>query len=79
MKVLFVGNANPAFSLVDTPAVAAALKKIPLIVSLSPYMDETAALAHYILPNHSFLERYEDVPGAAGFPKPILGPGPARW
>jgi anaerobic selenocysteine-containing dehydrogenase len=73
VKVLFVGNANPAFSLVDTPAVAAALKKIPLIVSLSPYMDETAAQAHYILPNHSFLERYEDVPGAAGFPKPILG------
>jgi len=42
-------------------------------VSCSPYLDETAELAHYILPNHSFLERYEDVPGAAGFPKPILG------
>jgi anaerobic selenocysteine-containing dehydrogenase len=73
VKALFVGSANPAFSLVDSQATATALKKIPLIVSLSPYLDETAALAHYILPNHSFLERYEDVPGAAGFPKPILG------
>ncbi len=73
VKALFVSSANPAFSLVDSQAAAAALKKIPLIVSCSPYLDETAALAHYILPNHSFLERYEDVPGAAGFPKPILG------
>jgi anaerobic selenocysteine-containing dehydrogenase len=73
VKVLFVGSANPAYSLVDTQAAEAALKKIPLVVSFSPYMDETAALAHYVLPNHSFLERWEDVPGAAGFPRPILG------
>jgi anaerobic selenocysteine-containing dehydrogenase len=73
VKALFVSNANPAYSLVDTQAVETALKKIPLIVSFSPYLDETAALAHYILPNHSFLERWEDVPGAAGFPRPILG------
>jgi anaerobic selenocysteine-containing dehydrogenase len=36
-------------------------------------MDETAAMAHYILPSHAHLERYEDVPAALGFPKPILG------
>jgi anaerobic selenocysteine-containing dehydrogenase len=35
-------------------------------------MDETAAQADLILPNHMFLERYEDVPFARGFPKPIL-------
>ena len=26
-----------------------------------------------LLPNHIFLERYEDVPAALGFPKPIIG------
>jgi anaerobic selenocysteine-containing dehydrogenase len=36
-------------------------------------MDETAAQADLILPNHIYLERYEDVPYARGFPKPIVG------
>jgi anaerobic selenocysteine-containing dehydrogenase len=36
-------------------------------------MDETTELADMVLPNHVFLERYEDVPAALGFPKPIIG------
>ncbi len=36
-------------------------------------MDETAAQADLILPNHIYLERYEDVPFARGFPQPIVG------
>jgi anaerobic selenocysteine-containing dehydrogenase len=73
VQALFVSGANPIYSLADTKAVAQAFAKIPLIVSLSSYMDETAAMAHYILPSHAHLERYEDVPAALGFPKPILG------
>jgi len=73
VQVLFVNHANPAFSLVDTARVGKSLKKIPLIVSFSSFMDETAALAHYILPNHIYLERFEDVPASQGFPKPFIG------
>jgi anaerobic selenocysteine-containing dehydrogenase len=73
VQALFVNSANPAFSLVDTAKVEKGLKKIPLIVSFSAFMDETSALAHYILPNHVYLERFEDVPAAQGFPKPIIG------
>jgi anaerobic selenocysteine-containing dehydrogenase len=73
VQALFVSSANPAYSLVDTPSVTQAFKRIPLIVSFSSYMDETAAMAHYILPNHTYLERFEDVPAALGFPKPIIG------
>ena len=72
VQVLFVSGANPAYSMPDTGATAAALEKIPLVVSFSSYMDETAALADMILPNHMYLERYEDVPIASGFPKPII-------
>jgi anaerobic selenocysteine-containing dehydrogenase len=36
-------------------------------------MDETAAGADLILPNHVFLERFEDVPVARGYPKPFIG------
>jgi len=57
----------------DTQEVVKAFDKIPLVVSFSSYMDETAAQADLILPNHIYLERYEDVPFARGFPKPIIG------
>jgi anaerobic selenocysteine-containing dehydrogenase len=73
VQVLFVNSANPAYSLMDTPKVEKGLKKIPLIVSFSAFLDETAAMAHYILPNHVYLERFEDVPAAQSFPRPIIG------
>ncbi len=72
MQVLFVSSANPVYSMTDTAAVNKALDKIPLVVSFSSYMDETAARANLILPSHIYLERYEDVPFARGFPQPII-------
>jgi anaerobic selenocysteine-containing dehydrogenase len=71
--MLLVSGANPVYTMADTQAVVKAFEKIPLVVSFSSYMDETAAQADLILPNHIYLERYEDVPFARGFPKPILG------
>ncbi|MCK4984006.1 MAG: molybdopterin-dependent oxidoreductase, partial [Desulfobacterales bacterium] len=73
VEVLFVADTNPIYSLQDTEAVKKAFEKIPFVVSFSSYMDETTALADLLLPNHVFLERYEDVPAARGFPKPIIG------
>jgi anaerobic selenocysteine-containing dehydrogenase len=72
LQVLFVSGTNPMYSMPDTQAVTQAFEKIPLIVSFSSYMDETAAQADMILPNHIYLERYEDVPIARGFPMPII-------
>jgi len=72
VQLLFVSDANPVYTMADSQAVLKAFEKIPLVVSFSSYMDETAAQADLILPNHVFLERYEDVPAARGFPKPIL-------
>ena len=72
LQVLFVADANPAYALPDTAAAAKAFEKIPMVVSFSSYMDETSALADMLLPNHMFLERYQDVAGAHGFPKPVI-------
>ena len=72
VEVLFVADANPVHSLQDSEAVKKAIDKIPLVVSFSSFMDETAAMADLLLPNHVFLERYEDVPAALGFPMPII-------
>jgi len=72
VQVLFVSRANPVYTMPDTRAVIKAFEKIPLIVSFSSYMDETAARADLILPDHIYLERFEDVPIARGFPNPIV-------
>ena len=73
VEVLFVYDANPVYSLPDTASTKKAFEKIPFVVSFSSYVDETTALADLLLPNHIYLERYEDIPAALGFPKPIIG------
>ncbi len=73
VQALFVTHANPMYTLPDTAATKAAFDRIPLVVSFSSYMDETAAYSDYILPNHTFLERYEDVPPPAGTTQSIVG------
>jgi len=73
IEVLLVSEANPLYSLNDTQTVRKAVQKIPLVVSFSSFMDETAAFADLLLPNHVYLERYEDVPAPAGMPRPLIG------
>jgi anaerobic selenocysteine-containing dehydrogenase len=73
VQMLFITDANPLYSIPDTQAVEKAFEKIDTVVSFSSFMDETAARAHMILPQHVFLERYQDVAAARGFPKPIIG------
>jgi len=73
IEVLFVSESNPGYTMPDTSSVKKAFEKIPFVVSFSSYMDETAQMADFILPNHIYLERYEDVPVATGFQKPIIG------
>ena len=72
-KALFVSDANPLYSMPGSKTIKTAFKNIPFIVSFSSYMDETASNADLILPNHVYLERYEDVPTLAGLSKPIVG------
>jgi anaerobic selenocysteine-containing dehydrogenase len=73
IEALLVAESNPCYSLPDTRAVKAAFDKIPYVVSFSSFMDETAMQADLILPNHTYLERYEDVPVTAGVTQPTVG------
>lgn len=70
--LLLISEANPAYTLSGTKQVKDAFKKIPYIVSFSSFMDETTAMADLILPNHSYLERYEDAPVRSGLVKPLI-------
>lgn len=73
IQTLLVHGANPCHSLPDSKTIAAAFGKIPLIVSFSSFMDETAMNADLILPDHTNLERFQDVPICAGYIKPAIG------
>ena len=64
---------TPAYSLPDTRMFQKALDAIPFVVSFSSFMDETAHQADLILPNHTYLERYEEIPAPAGHCKAIIG------
>ncbi len=72
IEALLVSNANPLFSMPDSENVRKAFSNIPCIISFSSFMDETAQFADLILPNHIYLERYEDVSTPSMFQKPIL-------
>ena len=81
VQALLVTDANPLYTMPDTTATKKAFDRIPFIVSFSPYMNETARHADYILPNHSYLERLQDAPAAAGkslqvisLAKPVVRP-----
>jgi anaerobic selenocysteine-containing dehydrogenase len=73
LQALLVSEANPAYSLPGAPAFREVLNAIPFVVSFSSFMDETATQADLILPNHIYLERFEDVPAPVGFHKPLIG------
>ncbi|MBW2366780.1 MAG: molybdopterin-dependent oxidoreductase [Deltaproteobacteria bacterium] len=73
IKALFVSGANPAYSLPNASGFREAMAKIPFVVSFSSYLDETSQLSDLLLPNHMYLERYEDVPGPVGFPERLIG------
>ncbi|MEX2606304.1 MAG: molybdopterin-dependent oxidoreductase, partial [Kiritimatiellia bacterium] len=68
IEVLIINGTNPVFNLPSAAGFREALDKIPLIVSLSSFMDETTALADVILPSHTYLESWGD-----DFPEPGVG------
>ncbi|MCF8093858.1 MAG: molybdopterin-dependent oxidoreductase [Desulfobacteraceae bacterium] len=73
IQALLVTGGNPLYTMPNTEAAKKAFDKIPFIASFSTYMDETAQHADILLPNHHFLERYEDVPTPAGTPTRVIG------
>jgi anaerobic selenocysteine-containing dehydrogenase len=65
---------NPCYARAEPARWRAALAKVPLVVSFSPYLDETVAeVAHVVLPDCTFLERYEDATPAPAIPRGVMG------
>ena len=60
IQALFLYDVNPLFTLPPSAGFANALKRVPLVVALSSFMDETTAAAHLVLPPHTALESWGD-------------------
>lgn len=52
---------NPIFSALDVKSWEKALQKV-FVIETSPFPSETAMFADLVLPDHSFLERWQDAP-----------------
>jgi anaerobic selenocysteine-containing dehydrogenase len=73
LQALFLYYSNPIASAPDPAEVARAMARIPLVVSFSPFLDESARHAHLVLPDHTYLERWQDAPAPSSVPIPVWG------
>jgi anaerobic selenocysteine-containing dehydrogenase len=60
LEALFLYDANPVYETPGGARFVEAFRKIPFIVSFASFMDESAQYADLVLPEPTFLERYED-------------------
>jgi anaerobic selenocysteine-containing dehydrogenase len=65
-KVLLLAYSNPAYSKPGGRRWLDALAKVPLVVSFSPLLDESARFADLVLPDHTFLEGWDVIAPGRG-------------
>jgi anaerobic selenocysteine-containing dehydrogenase len=58
VEVLFIHSANPVYEIPRWTKFQQALAAVPLVISFSPFVDETAANSDLILPDHTYLEAW---------------------
>ena len=71
VKLLLLHAANLLYHAPEALKLRDALAQIPMIVSFSPFEDETAAHADLILPDHTTFERWDDDEPEEGAPAPL--------
>ncbi|MCM0606782.1 MAG: 4Fe-4S dicluster domain-containing protein [Xanthomonadaceae bacterium] len=60
VQALIIHGANPVYSLPDSLAFAAALKKVPFVVSVSDRVDETSRFSNFVFAANHYLENWGD-------------------
>jgi anaerobic selenocysteine-containing dehydrogenase len=60
INALLLFGSNPAASHPAKERFVEAIGRIPFVVSFSPFLDESSPLANLILPDHTYLERWQD-------------------
>ena len=80
-EAVLLYRSNPAYSKPEGQRWAEALRHVPLVVSFSPLHDESTYWADFVLPDHTYLERWELVEpapsvavAAIGLRQPVVEP-----
>jgi anaerobic selenocysteine-containing dehydrogenase len=73
IQLLLAYGADPVSALGGGERARAALRRVPFVVSFSSFLDETAREADLVLPNHTWLERWQDDPTFTSRGFPVLG------
>lgn len=73
VDTMLVFSSNPAFTLPDGGDFNQSMAKTPFIVSFSPYRDETALMADLIIPDHTYLEKTDEVVSPSTVQYPFYG------
>jgi anaerobic selenocysteine-containing dehydrogenase len=66
VEALLLHYSNPVFSKPDGGRWADAVAQVPFVVSFSPIADESVRLADLVLPDASYLERWDLLPTGQG-------------
>ncbi len=77
VDVLLLHHADPVGALPPRSGAAAAISRVPLVVSFSGSADATTRLAHLVLPDHHPLESFGDVTprrGIVALAQPVMTP-----
>jgi len=74
LDTLLLYYSNPLYARPEGGRWREALARVPFVVTFSPFLDETASeVADLVLPDHSFLERWEDAAPAPSIGVPVFG------
>jgi anaerobic selenocysteine-containing dehydrogenase len=71
IDTLLIASANPVHTIPNGSGFVEALRKIPFVVSFSPFRDETSMMADLILPDHTHLEKMVDIVRPSGLQYPL--------
>lgn len=72
VKLLMIHGANPVYELPQSSRFLQAMQQVSYVVSFSPFVDETAAHADLILPDHTYLEAWGQQLVAPGADRPVV-------
>ncbi len=74
---LFIHGANPAYDYFNAKKFTDGIRKVGVTISFNDRYDETTQLCKYIVPDHHFLESWNDAEGRTGyfgFVQPTIAP-----
>jgi anaerobic selenocysteine-containing dehydrogenase len=75
-QVLLIDGGNPIFNALPMWKLGETLARLPYIVSLGSFLDETSILSDLILPDHSFLESFAEAAPESGSLVAVAGVAP---